>query len=411
MEWTAEERRMLFRFSLYGFLKNQRYFEAFLVLAFLDKGLSFFQIGLLAGFAGFCTNVFEVPSGAVADLYGRRKCMIFSFSAYAAAFAVLAMSSTLWPLFLGMFFFSLGEAFRTGTHKAMIFDWLASTGRQGQRVRVYGYTRSWSKMGSALSALLAGGLMFVLRDYDMVFWLSIPPCVLNIINFIGYPDVVEGVPAPRRDGPSVRLHVAGAARAAWRDPGQRRLLLESTGFEGVFEVCKDYLQPVLQQAALALPVLLALADDQRTALLVGIVYAVLFVLSSYASQHAHTLVQWKNGNEERAAQFLWAIYLAVFLALVPGLYFGWHWVVIPAFVAAYLVQNLWRPALVSRLDACSDAATGATTLSIESQVRSIFAMIAAPALGWTVDHTGLWPVGVLGALSALAALVLGRPRG
>ena len=108
MEWTAEERRMLFRFSLYGFLKNQRYFEAFLVLAFLDKGLSFFQIGLLAGFAGFCTNVFEVPSGAVADLYGRRKCMIFSFSAYAAAFAVLAMSSTLWPLFLGMFFFSLG---------------------------------------------------------------------------------------------------------------------------------------------------------------------------------------------------------------------------------------------------------------------------------------------------------------
>ena len=30
---------MLFRFSLYGFLKNQRYFEPFLVLVFLEKGL------------------------------------------------------------------------------------------------------------------------------------------------------------------------------------------------------------------------------------------------------------------------------------------------------------------------------------------------------------------------------------
>ena len=30
---------MLFRFSLYGFLKNQRYFEPFLVLVLLDKGV------------------------------------------------------------------------------------------------------------------------------------------------------------------------------------------------------------------------------------------------------------------------------------------------------------------------------------------------------------------------------------
>jgi hypothetical protein len=31
---------MLFRFSLYGFLKNQQYYDPFLILAFLDKGLS-----------------------------------------------------------------------------------------------------------------------------------------------------------------------------------------------------------------------------------------------------------------------------------------------------------------------------------------------------------------------------------
>lgn len=408
MEWTNEQRRMLFRFSLYGFLKNQRYFETFLILAYLGKGLSFFQIGLLVGFTGFCTNVFEVPSGAVADLYGRRKSMIFSSSAYTLSFVVLALSTALWQLFLAMFFFSLGEAFRTGTHKAMIFDWLASIGKEKERIRVYGYTRSWSKMGSALSALLAAGLVFVLRDFDAVFWLSVPPCLLNIINFLGYPEVVEGDPQARRPAASVKGHILGAACEAWRHRGQRRLLLESTGFEGVFEVCKDYLQPVLQQAALSLPVLLTLAGDQRTALLVGAVYVVLFLLSSYASQHAHTLVRWENGDEDRAARLLWRIYLGVYVILVPGLYFEWHGVVILTFIVAYLVQNLWRPALVSRLDACSDAATGATTLSIESQVRSIFAMVAAPALGWSVDHVGLWPVGALGALAALAALVLGR---
>ena len=36
---------MLFRFCLYGFLKNQQYYEPFLILVFREKGLSFLQIG------------------------------------------------------------------------------------------------------------------------------------------------------------------------------------------------------------------------------------------------------------------------------------------------------------------------------------------------------------------------------
>ena len=70
---------MLFRFSLYGFLKNQRYYDHFLYLVFLEKGLSYFEIGILIGFREICTNLFEIPSGALADLYGRQRAMIFSF--------------------------------------------------------------------------------------------------------------------------------------------------------------------------------------------------------------------------------------------------------------------------------------------------------------------------------------------
>jgi len=79
---------MLFRFSLYGFLKNQRYFEPFLILIFLEKGLSFFWIGLLIGFREVCINVMEIPTGAVADLYGRRRCMLASFAAYIFSFVM-----------------------------------------------------------------------------------------------------------------------------------------------------------------------------------------------------------------------------------------------------------------------------------------------------------------------------------
>jgi len=81
---------MLFRFSLYGFLKNQRYFEPFLLLFLLDKGLSYFWIGLLIGFGQVCVNLMEIPTGAIADVYGRRRCMVLSMAAYIASFLTFA---------------------------------------------------------------------------------------------------------------------------------------------------------------------------------------------------------------------------------------------------------------------------------------------------------------------------------
>ena len=69
---------MIARFCLYGFLKNQRYFAPFWILAFLDKGLSFATIGVLIGFRQICVTFCEVPTGALADVLGRRWAMILS---------------------------------------------------------------------------------------------------------------------------------------------------------------------------------------------------------------------------------------------------------------------------------------------------------------------------------------------
>lgn len=68
-------------------------------------------------------------------------------------------------------FYAYGDAFRTGTHKAMIFEYLKIKGWHDQKVHYYGHTRSWSQMGSAVSAALAAMIVFITRDYQMVFLL------------------------------------------------------------------------------------------------------------------------------------------------------------------------------------------------------------------------------------------------
>ena len=166
---------MLRRFSLYGFLKNQRYFEPFIILFFLQQELSFTQIGILVAFREICINLIEVPSGALADLYGRRKCMIVSFVSYIIAFLAFGLSQVYWNFFIAMFFFAIGEAFRTGTHKAIIFTWLRMENKVDEKTKVYGYTRSWSKIGSAVSIIFAVLLVFYTSNYSYVFFLSIVP--------------------------------------------------------------------------------------------------------------------------------------------------------------------------------------------------------------------------------------------
>ncbi|MDE0634379.1 MAG: MFS transporter [Candidatus Poribacteria bacterium] len=396
---------MLFRFSLYGFLKNQRYYDPFLILAFREKGLSFFQIGILYGFREICTNLFEIPSGALADLYGRRRAMIFSFCAYIASFATFAVSKSLPMLFGAMFFFGLGDAFRTGTHKAMIFDWLRLQDRLDEKTKVYGFTRSWSQMGSAVSVLIAGVLVFYRGNFTDIFWFSIIPYLLNIINFLGYPPQLDGNRQSEFSLKAVARLLGSALKRSVQFPPLRRLVFEGMGFEGMYKASKDYLQPILKQTALALPFLVTWGESKRSALLVGSVYFVLYFLSSFASRNSHRVSDWRGGDEG-AAQFMWWIDLALFALLIPALWFGWYPAIIALFVGLAILQNFWRPGLISRFDAQSTPDMGATVLSIEAQAKSLATILLAPLLGWLVDSVGNFsPVGIVGTCIAVVILL------
>ena len=253
---------MLKKFSLYGFLKNQQYYEYFLLLAFRQMGLSYFVIGLLIAFREIMINIMEIPSGAIADLSGRRRAMIFSFAAYIVSFFIFGFSGTLSLrgvleqhslilfLMLAMFFFAIGEAFRSGTHKSIIFMWLEIEDRIKDRTRVYGYTRSWSKIGSAVSVLLACVFVFATSNFIYVFFFAIIPYVLNILNLASYPRELDGKVVDRLSVSRMLGHLKDALVISFKRASLKRLILESMGFEGFFKASKDYLQPILKSAAL-----------------------------------------------------------------------------------------------------------------------------------------------------------------
>lgn len=406
---------MLFRFSLYGFLKNQRYFEPFIILFFLDKGLSFTLIGVLVAIREFSTNLMEIPSGALADLYGRRRVMIVSFTAYLVSFGLFATGEVFWQFAVAMVLYAGGDAFRTGTHKAMIFTWLRHENRLDEKTKVYGITRSWSKLGAAFSLIPATACVFWLKDYSFVFYLAMVPYLLGIINFLFYPAWLDG-PRQQTGIGGVFRHLAGTLKLILAETRLRRLILESMTYGGMFKAGKDYLQPIVKMAALSVPILISLEAESRTALLIGVVYFVVNLVSAFGSRRSHRFVE-KFGGEDGGIRVVWRASFWAYLVLVPLLYFGWGMAAIGAFLLLFLLQNLFRPMQISRFEEFSDETRGATVLSVESQAKTAATMVIAPVLGAVVDLVGadrtaaFWPVGVAGMLMAAVMIMTTKKSG
>ena len=58
---TIIKDKQYYRFCIYGFLKNLRFFEPFFIIYFMSKGISFLEIGILYAVREIASNLFISP--------------------------------------------------------------------------------------------------------------------------------------------------------------------------------------------------------------------------------------------------------------------------------------------------------------------------------------------------------------
>ncbi len=393
-----------YKFCSYGFLKNLRFFEPFLMLFFLEKGLSYFEIGVLYSIREISVNILEIPTGILADAFGRRRTMVFSFISYIIAFFVFNFSS-LFPLFaLAMIFFSFGEAFRTGTHKAMIFEYLKINGWTDQKVHYYGNTRAASQIGSAVSAVIAAFIVFYTGTMKVVFLYSTIPYFLDLFLMLSYPKELEG-----STGKIKLAEVSGTVKNvfrnffnSFRDPVFIRALANISVPKGFHKAVKDYLQPVIILFAVSFPFFTDLDEDKRVSVLIGFIYTVIYLLNSAASKSAGNI-------SERFKHLCRPLNLTLMAAFATGTAIGITYnanlplVSIGGFLLIYLFENFRRPVGVAYISSIIDDSIMATVLSTDSQLSAITASLIALLMGFLSDLVG---VGYGIMASSLILLVL-----
>ena len=377
------------KFCAYGFLKDLRFYEPFLMLFFLEKGLSYIQIGALYAVREIVVNIVEIPSGILADALGRRKTMAVSFVAYIASLIVFYHSREYMSLLFAMVAYAFGDAFRTGTHKAMIFDYLKSRNWAHLKTHYYGHTRSWSQRGAAVSALIAAALVFRHGSYAPVFLFTIVPYVLDLLLIMSYPKELDG---PRHSSTkSVRDEFRAVFQSlvsSMKSPEALRAISNQALYTGYYKACKDYLQPILKATAVGLPVLIALQTQERTAIIVGVVYSALYLLTSAAARRSGRVAD-AFGSLVKPLNSTLMIGLA-FGALSGIAYVaGVPLVAILLYIGIYVTENVRKPMGIAYVSERMQQESLASALSVESQVETVFAAAIAIVLGLLSTAFGL----------------------
>lgn len=383
-----------YRFCLYGFLKNLRFFEAFLILFFLENGLSFVAIGTLYAAREITVNIFEIPSGIIADAYGRRKTMILAFIFYIISFVIFFVARSYVGFLCAMIVFSLGEAFRSGNHKAMIYHYLSVKGWDDQKVHYYGHTRAWSQLGSALSAISGAAIVFITGGYEYIFLFSVLPYILDLAIVASYPAYLDGNEQKMKWN-EVRQkfsEVFGSLSKSLRSGKVLGIIGSLSVYSGYYKAIKDYLQAVIAVWAVAVPFLMDFNDEQRSSVMIGIVFFGVYLLSSLASRSSGSFSERFSSS---ASPMNITLIAGLICGAISGLFFTFElWPLsVLLFIVVYMIENIRKPVGVAYLGSNTDSRALASILSVDSQAKSLIAAILAMVFGIFADLFGVgWSI-------------------
>lgn len=392
--------KQYYKFCAYGFLKNLRFFDAFFILFLVEKGLTFTQIGILYAVREIIINVFEIPSGIIADTYGRKNALLASFVLYIFSFLVFYLSADFWLFLLAFSFFGMADAFRSGTHKSMIMDYLKQQNWKEQKIKYYGHTRSCSQKGSAISALIAGLIVFYFGNYQVIFLLSIIPYLLNLILVWTYPSDLNKTATKLTSNEKTK--VVDTFKAFFqiiKKPEVFSIMHSSAVYSAFQKAVKDYIQPIMLSVALLIPLFSEVAIEKKNGLLIGFFYFIIYLLTSQASRWASSFDNKTKGD----SSYTTLLYGFLF-GIVSGLFYYYDLSIIAliTFVGIYIIENIRKPILTGLLADEVPNEFLTSVISAQSQWKTVLTAGIALLLGVLAD---LYGVGIAFVLISIILLL------
>lgn len=121
------------------------------------RGFSMIEIGLAESCFHVASLLFEIPSGVISDVFGRKKSMVLSQCIFILSAICMAFSQSLTGVCFALILDAFGYNFASGSREALAYDSLKSEGHEEQYISYSSVELSIYRIGNA-SAILCAGL-------------------------------------------------------------------------------------------------------------------------------------------------------------------------------------------------------------------------------------------------------------
>ncbi|MGD2073175.1 MAG: MFS transporter, partial [Candidatus Thorarchaeota archaeon] len=178
-------------FNAYIFLNRLELWLPIYILFLMSKGFSLTQIAVLDAIWYISTFVFEVPTGAVTDRYGKKISMLISVFCQSVSFFMLAFSNSFLFISISYTIWGFASAFETGTYSAFLYDSLKQINKEDDYRRVIARVTTLAILSSALGSILAGYLGGIDLAIPILITASIALLLCPFVLLFVEPDIED----------------------------------------------------------------------------------------------------------------------------------------------------------------------------------------------------------------------------
>jgi MFS family permease len=367
----------------------------------LNAGLSNLEAFAANAFFTAGMVVFEVPTGIVADMWGRRVSFLLGTVTLAITTGLYVLlwwaTAPFWLWALVSVGLGLGFTFFSGATEAWLVDALAATGYDGRLETVFGraqvITGAAMLVGSVGGGYLAQatnlGVPFVVRAGVLAAMFVVAALLMHDIGFTP----TRG----RRPLAQMRTIVSNSVEYGWKVPPVRYLMLAAPFSGGVGIYVFYALQPHL----------LDLWGNDKAYGIAGLVAAIVAgaqMLGGFLTSYVRRLFT------RRTSALIAADAAGAVCILLVGVILNF-WVVLVLIVAWGLLFAAAMPIRQAFINGMIPSQERATILSFDSLMTSSGGVVVQPVLGRVADVSG-YPASFLlsGIISAFALPFLGLAR-
>lgn len=125
------------------------------------RGFSLVEIGLAESCFHTASLLFEVPSGVISDVFGRKRSMILSQCMFVLSALLMAFSTSLPEVCISLVLDALGYNFASGTREALAYDSLKASGQEEKYVEFSSWEFSLYRISNAAAILCAGFALLI----------------------------------------------------------------------------------------------------------------------------------------------------------------------------------------------------------------------------------------------------------